>query len=58
VPDNKQKINFEKLGVYIGSFALLCTFWTSQDRDKEEISLSRERIAKLEIEVAHLKEKK
>lgn len=57
--ENKLKvINWEKISVYFTGLVVLISLWTFLNQINRDISDVKERIAKLEVNVEHLKEKK
>lgn len=55
---NIKEINFEKIGIYLTAASLLISFWNSQMKIVRDVADVRERIAKLEVKVEKLEEKK
>jgi len=53
----KFQINYEKIAAYIAIVGLLFMFWSFWRDLHLQQADTRERIAKLEVEIQHLKEK-
>jgi uncharacterized protein YoxC len=50
--------NWEKISVYLAALALVITLWASLNETQRDISDIKERIARLEVKVDKLEEKK
>jgi|HubBroStandDraft_2_1064218.scaffolds.fasta_scaffold419505_2 hypothetical protein len=56
--NNIKKINWEKISTGFAGLALIITLWSCLNQTQRDISDLKERIAKLEVKVEHLEEKK
>ena len=56
--NNIKKINWEKISTGFAGIALILALWSCLNQTQRDISDVRERIAKLEVKVEKLEEKK
>jgi uncharacterized membrane protein len=53
-----KNIKWEKVGIYVACLSFLLTFWMGQNQIQRDITNIRERLAKIEVKVEKLEEKK